>query len=123
MAECHEGQTMTERGSLGKKLETAEWGLFFIWTGVAFLTHVGWGMGLLGVGMIILGGQAARKVLALKRGDFWFFVGILFVVGGVWELFRVQVGLVPILCIIAGLALLASIFVGRRRNSGLPDRC
>jgi hypothetical protein len=123
MAESHNGQTMAKRGSLNKNLEAAEWGLFFIWTGIAFLTHVGWGMGLLGVGIITLGGQVTRKYLALKRGGFWFVVGFFFTLGGIWELFRVQVGLVPILCIIAGFVLLASIFVGRAGNSGPLVRC
>ena len=123
MVEKDNNQMMAERRSLNKKMEAAGWGLFFIWTGIALLAHVGWGVGLLGVGIIILGGQMARKYLALKRGGFWVVVGFLFIVGGVWELFRVQFGLVPILCIIAGVALLVSTLVGRSRNSGLAERC
>jgi hypothetical protein len=114
---------MTKRGSLNKKLDAAAWGLFFIWTGIAFLADVGWGAGLLGVGIITLGAQAARRYFALKLEGFWVTVGFLFTVGGIWKLFQVQVGFMPILCIIAGFALLVSIFVGRARNSGLPDRC
>jgi hypothetical protein len=37
-------------------------------------------------------------------------VGALFLLGGIWELFQVQVGLVPILLIVAGGALLLSLF-------------
>ncbi len=103
---------------MNKKLDAAAWGLFFIWTGIAFLADVGWGAGLLGVGIITLGGQVARRFSTLKLEGFWVVVGLLFTVGGIWELFRVQVGFMPILCIIAGFALLASIFVGRTRNSG-----
>jgi hypothetical protein len=123
MATCLNGQEMTKRGSLNKKLETAGWGLFYIWTGFAFLAHLGWGVGLLGVGMIILGGQMARKYLALKQRGFWLVVGFCFTVGGIWDLFRVQTELVPVLCMIAGFVLLASIIIGRARNSGLTDRC
>jgi len=123
MAECHNGQMMTKRGSLNKKLGVAAWGLFFIWTGIAFLADVGWGAGLLGVGIIALGAQVARRYFALKLEGFWVTVGFLFTVGGIWKLFQVQVGFMPILCIIAGFALLVSIFVGRARNSELPDRC
>jgi hypothetical protein len=123
MLKCHNGQTMTKRGSLNKKLDAAAWGLFFIWTGIAFLADVGWGAGLLGVGIITLGAQVARRYFALKLEGFWVVVGFLFMVGGIWELFRVQVGFMPILCIIAGFALLVSIFVGRARNSELSDRC
>ena len=123
MSECRNAQTWTKRGSLNKKLDAAAWGLFFIWTGIAFLADVGWGAGLLGVGIITLGAQAARRYFALKLEGFWVAVGFLFTVGGIWKLFQVQVGFMPILCIIAGFALLVSIFVGRTRNPGLPDRC
>jgi len=123
MSKCHNGQTMTKRGPLNKKLEAAAWGLFFIWTGTAFLADVDWGAGLLGVGMITLGAQVARRYFSLKLEGFWVVVGFLFTVGGIWKLFQVQVGFMPILCIIAGFALLVSIFVGRARNPGLPDRC
>ena len=123
MSECHIAQTMTKRGSLNKKLDAAAWGLFFIWTGIAFLADVGWGAGLLGVGVITLGAQVTRRYFALKLEGFWVAVGFLFIAGGIWELFRVQFGFMPTLCIIAGFALLASIFVGRARNSELSGRC
>jgi hypothetical protein len=115
MEEKHNDQTMAKKSALNKKLEAIEWGLFFIWTGIAFLAHLGWGVGLLGVGIIILGGQVARKFLALKRAGFWVVVGFLFIVGGGWELFHVQLKLVPILCIVAGAALLLSALLGRAR--------
>ena len=123
MLKCHYGQAMRKRSSLNKKLDAAAWGIFFIWTGIAFLADVGWGAGLLGVGIITLGAQVARRYFALKFEGFWLAVGFLFVVGGFWKLVNVQLGLLPILCIVAGIALLASIFVGRARNSGFPDRC
>lgn len=110
----HNGETNTKRESLDKKLETVGWGLFFIWTGIAFLTHVGWGVGLLGVGIIILGGQAARKYLSLKRGGFWVGVGFFFVAGGIWKIFNIQIALLPILCIVAGVVLLGSRLIGSR---------
>jgi len=93
---------------LTRKLDAAAWGLFFIWTGIALLAGIGWGFGLLGVGIITLGGQFARKYFALTFEGFWVVVGLLFFVGGVWELLSVRIGLVPILLIIAGAALLVS---------------
>ena len=123
MAGRYQDQTAVNRRALAKKLESAGWALFFIWIGIALLAHVGWGVGLLGVGIITLGAQAARKYFGLKLEGFWVAVGFLFVVGGFWKLVNVQLGLLPILCIVAGIALLASIFVGRARNSGLPDGC
>ncbi len=109
-------QMMGNRTALDRKLEAAAWGLFFIWAGAAFLTHIGWGAGLLGVGIITLGAQAARKYLGLKWEGFWIVVGFLFLIGGIWMLFHIHLGLVPILCIAAGVALLVSIFFGRPKD-------
>ena len=116
MAESDHDQRVANRRALTKKLEAAGWGLFFIWIGIALLADLGWGVGLLGVGIIILGAQLSRRYLALKLEGFWVVVGFLFLVGGVWELFHVQLALVPILCIVAGVALLASAFGGRPRD-------
>ena len=104
----------SERHRLAKKLDALGWGLFFIWVGIAFLADFHIGVGLLGVGIITLGGQAARKFLDLKLEGFWVVVGLLFFVGGLWELFEAEVGLVPILLIVVGLALLVSAFWGKR---------
>ena len=41
-------------------------------------------------------------------------IGFPFVVGGVWRLLNVQLGLLPILCIVTGVALLVSTLVGGR---------
>ena len=91
-----------------RKLDAAVWGLFFLWVGVALLADVAWGLGLLGVGVITLGGQLGRKYFGLDVESFWVVVGLLFVLGGVWELFGVQFSLVPIVLIVAGVALLLS---------------
>jgi len=99
---------------LAQKLDAAGWGLFFIWVGAALLLGLSWGVGLVGVAVITLGGQAARRYLGLGVQVFWVVVGLLFLVGGFWELYQVRVSLVPILLIIAGAALLASIFGSHR---------
>jgi hypothetical protein len=119
--EVHEGSTTQveeleagERHRLAKRLDAVGWGLFFVWVGIAFLADFDVGVGLLGVGIIILGEQAARKYCDLKLEGFWVVVGLLFVVGGLWELFEAEVGLVPILLIVVGLALLVSAAFGKR---------
>ncbi len=101
-----EGQNTTERTDLAKKLDAAGWGLFFIWVGIAFLANFGFPVGLLGVGIITLGGQVARKYFNLKAEEFWIVVGLLFLVGGIWDLLEVKLPLVPILIILAGLGCL-----------------
>jgi hypothetical protein len=98
----------TERHVTAHKLDAVAWGLFFVWVGIAFLANLSWGTGLIGVGVLVLGGQLARKYLGLTFEGFWAVVGALFVIGGVWELLSVRVSLIPILCIVAGVALIVS---------------
>ena len=102
-----------ERRALADKLDTAGWGLFFIWIGIAFLANVGIGTGLLGVGIIILAEQLTRKLFKLRLEGFWVVAGLAFAVGGMWELFDVKLPLVPILLIVAGIVLLASVISGK----------
>jgi hypothetical protein len=103
-----------QRSELTRKLDAIGWGLFFIWMGIALFAHLGWGAGLLGVGIITLSAQAARKYFALKLEGFWVAVGFFFVAGGIGKLFHIHFALLPILCIVAGVALLGSRLVGSR---------
>jgi len=91
------------------RIEASAWGLFFIWVGIAFLSNVGDGVGLLGVGIITLGAQAVRSYYNLKLEGFWLIVGVCFALGGIWEFINPAVALVPILLIMAGAALLFSV--------------
>jgi hypothetical protein len=107
------GQEVMDNRGLEKKLEAAGWGLFFVWIGAAIITGIGWGTGLIGVGAIILCGQVARRYLVVKTEGFPILLGSLFVIGGIWELFTIQSSLAPVLCIIAGLAMLASALLSK----------
>jgi hypothetical protein len=109
-------QMAANRSPLDKKVEAAAWGLFFIWVGTALFAHIGWGAGLLGVGIITLGAQAARKYFGLKLEGFWVAAGFFFVAGGFGKLFNIHLGLVPILCIVAGIALLVSTLARRPKD-------
>lgn len=104
---------MADEGIVAHRLNAIGSGLFFIWVGVVLLAHLGWGIGLLGVGILMLGGQAARTLMGLKFVTSWGEVGVLFVLGGVWELVSFRVGLAPILCIVAGILFVVSAFVGK----------
>lgn len=96
-----------------KRLDAVGWGLFFIWVGVSLLMDLDWGVGLIGVAAIIFLGQAARNYYDLKLEKSWVVVGVLFLLSGIWELYQFQFGLLPILLIVAGGALLISVYRGR----------
>ena len=102
-----------EKYGVARTIEAIGWGLFFIWVGIAFTIGVEKAIGLLVIGIITLGGQAARRFYGLKLEGFWVIVGCCFIVGGLWEFFEPEFALVPILLIIAGLALIYSVLKKR----------
>lgn len=109
------------RAPIEKRLDAVAWGLLFIWVGIAFLANVGWGVGLLGVGVITLGAEAARKYLGLAVERFWVVMGIVFVALAGFHLLDVQLreasipgGAIPIAFIVVGLILVAFAFLPKR---------
>lgn len=102
---------------IAKRLEAAGWGLFFIWVGMSLLMDLAWGVGLMGVSAIVLLGQAARRSFGLRLEIFWVAVGVLFFLGGIWELNSIDVDLLPIVLILAGGALMLSLFRRGSRSS------
>lgn len=103
-------QKIEDTQALAKKLSAAGWGAFFMWMGIAFLTNISWGAGLLGVGIIVLAGEAARKCFGMRLDLFWLMMGIIFVVWGADQALGIQVGgiLWPIVSIALGLAILVN---------------
>jgi hypothetical protein len=99
-----------DRGLEGK-LEAAGWGLFFVWVGTAIIANVGWSSGLIGVGIIILLGQIARRHFGVRTQRFSILLGCFLILGGIWDLLAFQFTLAPVLCVAAGLALLVSAIV------------
>ena len=109
----HAVVSMVDPRVAAQKLEGIAWGLFFIWIGIAFLLHLDWGVGLLGVGVLMIGKQIARKFMTLPMETFWIGVGILFILCGIWGVLNVSVSLIPIVCIVAGVALAVSALFGK----------
>ena len=78
-----------EKEALNKRLETMAWGLFLIMLGgflfvPAEIIKGGWWS--IGVGLIMLGLNAARYFNSLKMSGFTTFLGIISVIGGVLDL-------------------------------------
>ena len=95
------------------KLETAGWGLFFIWVGVCILADLSWGMFFFGTGVLLLGSQVLRRYFGLRQDRFSLTIGTCFiVVGGIealgWRIDEVAMPtwLVPVLFIGVGAAFL-----------------
>ena len=103
-----DGRSGGQEKGLAGRLDKAGWGLFFIWIAIAFVADVGDGVGLLGVAVIVLGGQVARKSMGVPLEGFWLVVGVLFLLGALWELYSVELPLVPIVLGLAGIVLVLS---------------
>jgi hypothetical protein len=84
------------KAALNKNLETAFWGLFLIMLGGQFLlknVNLPEGIWDVGIGLILLGLNAARYFNGLKMSGFTTFLGLLAVVGGLAQMiFRLDFG-------------------------------
>jgi hypothetical protein len=117
-------QSVPNRRLPARNLDMAVWGLLFIWVGFAVLANVGWGVGLLGVGIIGLVAQAVRAAyFGLPAEGIGLVVAILFVVAGAWELLKTYLGqapisggLMPILSIVVGVVLVVAAFSRKARE-------
>ena len=107
------GKGPKERRDGLKRITTIGWGLFFIWLGFVLMINAGSGLILLGVGIISLCMQVARKYSGFDSDGFWIVVGILFVVVGIWEMFDIKMPLMSVLLVVIGGVFLVSALKGK----------
>lgn len=94
-----------KKKSLNDKIDAVGWGLFFIMIGVLLLAPEGnvpetaW---LVGAGLILLGGNAARRLNNIKMCGCTVFLGIIALVAGIAGLYGVTLPIFPIILIIIG---------------------
>jgi hypothetical protein len=103
---------------LAKKLDAIWWSLFFIWMGIVMITSAETAVAFLGIGIIMLGVQAARRYFQLRVEKFWTVVGLLFVAGGLWDMFDLNAPFAAVVLILAGVVILVSVL--RKEGTGKP---
>lgn len=81
---------VTPGGSTAAMVDGIGWGFFFIWIGVCFLADLGWGAFLLGTGLLLFAGQAARQRHALTIDRFALLLGGCLAVAGVARLLNLH---------------------------------
>ena len=71
MSETNSNQEIkpTRRSKLHRKFDAVGCALFFIWIGIAILANVGWGIGLIGIGVIIIGLLLVKESLSNTAGS------------------------------------------------------
>lgn len=110
-------------GAFAHKIDALGWGAFFIWLGIVLLYEIGSGVALLGIGIIIWGGQLARLASSLDLEGFWAVVGSGFLLGGVWQLVETDLPLGPVVLILAGLAVILTALLRKQHRPGVWGCC
>lgn len=115
-----QGAPQRQKHDAAARIAAGAWGSFFLWVGIAIMADVGTGWGLLGIGVITLSAQLARRLAGLSLEGFWVIIGGLFAIGGIWELIGATVALTPLLLIAVGLTLLVTALTGRGPSHSRP---
>jgi len=105
---------MNNTQTLNRNFEAITWGAIFIWWGITELVvGLPHGIGAIGIGLILLGLNAARSLNGIPTSGFSITVGILALVLGVLELastvlrLSFELPIFSILLIVLGLVALA----------------
>jgi hypothetical protein len=114
---------MNNTQTMNRNFEAIAWGTLFIWWGIIELVkNLPNGTGLIGIGLILLGLNAARYFNGIPMSSLTTIVGILALVWGGLELVGVLLSLpfeIPvfaILLIVLGVIILAPELTGKRNQ-------
>jgi hypothetical protein len=112
------------RAAMNKRLETIGWGCFLVmFGGYALVPHtvVAEGFWSIGVGLIMLGLNAARYLKGIKMSGFTTALGVLSLIGGVLQLMGIEVLEGAFLLIILGAMLLVKPWFDKRQLFGKAE--
>ena len=113
-----------EKAALNKRLETIGWGFFLIMLGgFALVPHtvIAKGFWSIGVGVIMLGLNAARYLLKIKMSGFTTFLGVISLLGGILQLLGLEAIEGAFLLIILGAFLLVKPWFDKRQLFGKAE--
>lgn len=116
-----EGKSQRKRWkALARQLSALAGGAAAIWLGIVFLLGLGWGIGLMGIGMILLIEQLARRRFGLAHDLYWTAAGALALIGGMLLESGYDVRIGPLILILIGIFAITSAF-SRREDSREGD--
>lgn len=113
-----------EKVALNNRLEMMGWGLFLIMLGGFVLvphTVVARGFWSIGVGVIMLGLNAARYFFKIKMSSFTTFLGVISLIGGILQLLGLEAIEGAFLLIILGMFLLVKPWFDKRQIFGKAE--
>jgi hypothetical protein len=108
----------------GKRFDEIALALVLIMTGGLWLAPKAMfpeGTWLIGVGLILLGLNAVRRIAGLKTSGFGIIVGLIASAAGIGRIIGQDLPLVPILLIILGLGLVLKAAAGKKSPTGTSD--
>ena len=114
-----------DKAALNKRLETMAWGLFLVMLGgFMFVPHeiVRGGWWSIGVGLIFLGLNAARYFNGLRMSGFTTFLGILSIIGGIFDLVGMESVNGAVLLIVLGGYLILKPYFDKRQLFGKAEQ-
>ena len=113
-----------DKAALNKRLETMAWGAFLILLGGFMFVPdeiIKGGWWSIGVGLIMLGLNAARYFSGLRMSGFTTFLGIISVIGGILDLIGIEGINAAILLIVLGGYLILKPFFDKRQLFGKAE--
>lgn len=114
-----------DKAALNKRLETMAWGAFLILLGGFMFVPdeiIKGGWWSIGVGLIMLGLNAARYFSGLRMSGFTTFLGIISVIGGILDLVGIEGINAAILLIVLGGYLILKPFFDKRQLFGKAEQ-
>jgi hypothetical protein len=124
-AKPQEISTNAEKAALNKRLEGAAWGLFLIMVGGFIIvpkSQIPQGLWSIGIGIIMLGLNAARYFYGIRLSGFTTFLGILSLLGGLAELIGLTSLQGALLLIILGASLVLKPWFDKRQLFGKAEQ-
>ena len=114
-----------DKAALNKRLETMAWGLFLVMLGGFMfvpqeIIRGGWWS--IGVGLIFLGLNAARYFNGLRMSGFTAFLGILSIIGGIFDLVGMESVNGAVLLIVLGGYLILKPYFDKRQLFGKAEQ-
>jgi hypothetical protein len=107
-----------------KRLDEIAMSLVLIMTGALWLAPAGSvpeGSWLIGLGVILLGLNAVRRLRGIRVSGFGVVVGLIALAAGIGHIFGRELPLIPILLIVLGVGLIVKAAAGREKSTGRPD--
>jgi hypothetical protein len=114
-----------EKAALNKRLESVGWGLFLIMVGGFIIvpqSQIPQGLWSIGIGLIMLGLNAARYVYGIRMSGFTTFLGILSLLGGLAEWIGLTSLQGALLLIVIGASLVLKPWFDQRQLFGKAEQ-